>query len=146
VLGVEILDAGHPRAPWQVVERRVSFAQRYGMLFWNVGKKFAEAPDSALVQSVAGRAPVEPESLQRRRIEGRRVDGPAGEKAFEQVAAGGAAEILSGGIGRGATSDAAQAGDHGGGLYGRQGLWSGYERRLETLAHRHDTARPLNPN
>ena len=34
----------------------------------NVGKKFAEAPDPALVERFAGSAAVEPEGLQRRRI------------------------------------------------------------------------------
>ena len=53
VLGAEILDADRARASWQVIERRVAFAQRDGVFFGNVRKKFAEAPDSALVERVA---------------------------------------------------------------------------------------------
>ena len=66
MLGVEILDASRARAPWQMVERRIAFAERDGMLFGNVRKKFAETPHSALVESFARSAALEPESLQRR--------------------------------------------------------------------------------
>ena len=53
VLGAKILDPSRARAPWQAVEWRVSFAQGDGVLFRNVGKEFAEAPDSALVERIA---------------------------------------------------------------------------------------------
>jgi hypothetical protein len=68
MLGVEILNSQRARAPWQVIERRVAFAQRDGMLFGNVRKKFAETPDSALVKRFARSAALEPERLQRRGI------------------------------------------------------------------------------
>jgi hypothetical protein len=53
MLGAEILNAGRASAPWQMVERRVSFAQRNGVLFGNVRKQLAKAPDSALVKCIA---------------------------------------------------------------------------------------------
>ena len=53
MLGVEILDTGRAGTSWHVIERRVSFAQRDGMFFSNVRKKFAEAPDAALVERFA---------------------------------------------------------------------------------------------
>jgi hypothetical protein len=87
MLGVEILDPGRARAPWQVIERRVAFAQRDGMLFGNMRKKLAETPDSALVKGLARSAALEPESLQRRGIGTQRRGSPSREKEFQQVAA-----------------------------------------------------------
>ena len=53
VLGVQILDAGRAGAARQVIQRRVSFAQRNGVFLGDVRKQFAEAPDSALVERLA---------------------------------------------------------------------------------------------
>jgi len=57
MLGVKILDTGRTRTPGQAVQRRVAFAQRDDMLFvfgiGNVRKKFAEAPNAALVERIA---------------------------------------------------------------------------------------------
>src|ERR1019366_139624 len=75
VLGAEILNSSRARAPGQVVERRVPFAERDGMFRGNVWKKFAEAPDAALVERFARCAAVEPKSFQRRRVESRWVEG-----------------------------------------------------------------------
>ena len=55
VLGVEILDTSRAGASRQMVERRVAFTQRDDMLFGNVRKKFAKAPDSALIERSASR-------------------------------------------------------------------------------------------
>ncbi len=82
----------------------------------NVRQQFAEAPDAALVKRIARSAAVEPERLQRRRVskagrwptDVRMSERPSGEKEFQQVAASRATEILAGGIGSGAASDAAQ--------------------------------------
>jgi len=73
MLGVKILDIGGAGAARQAVERRVAFAQGDGVLLeiGNVGKKFAEAPDSALVERMARGAAAEPKSLQGGRIEKR---------------------------------------------------------------------------
>src|ERR1019366_6074592 len=84
VLGAEILNSGRACAPWQAVQRRVSFAERDGMFRGNVRKKFAETPDAALVERIARTAAVEPKSFQRRRIRvvtppNRRSRGSAGQ-------------------------------------------------------------------
>ena len=57
MFGIKILDTDRARAPWQVVQRRVAFAERDDMFFvfgiGNVREKLAEAPDAALVERVA---------------------------------------------------------------------------------------------
>jgi len=89
----------------------------------NVGKKFAKAPDSALVKRIARGAALEPERLQCRWVRvvaGLRVrvatglcpvqlvERPSRKKEFQQVAAGSAAEILARGIRRSAARNAAE--------------------------------------
>src|SRR6266404_7048746 len=104
MLGVKILDTNRARASWQAVQRRVSFAQRDGMFFGigNVRKKFAEAPDAALVERIVRGAAVEPERLQCCRISGGtgaspvQVGSPSGKKEFQQLAACGATKVLDG--------------------------------------------------
>ncbi len=85
VLGVKIFDSRRLRAPGQAIKRSIAFAQRDGMLFeiGNVRKKFAEAPDSALVEGRARRAAVEPERFQRRGV--RKLTSPRSirEKEFQ---------------------------------------------------------------
>ena len=75
MLGAEILNSSRALAPWQVVERRVSFDERDGMLRGNVRKKFTEAPDAALIERIARSAAVEPKSFQCRSVESRWVEG-----------------------------------------------------------------------
>jgi hypothetical protein len=93
----------------KVIERRVAFAQRDGVLFGNVRKQLAETPDTALVKGIGrrlanGRAPAKPERAQFRWIAGQ-----IGRNKFKQIAAVCAPEVLSGGTGTGSAADAAQA-------------------------------------
>jgi hypothetical protein len=50
MLGMEIFDSSDAGTTRQMVERRVPFPQSDGMFVRNMGKEFAEAPDSALVE------------------------------------------------------------------------------------------------
>ena len=122
MLGVEILHTRGARTSRQTVERRVPFAQCDGVFFRDVGEKFAEAPDSALVKGFAGSTAVEPARFQRGWIESRCAGGPTREKEFQQLATRGATKILRGGIRRLSAGNAAEAGDSFGGLSGRQWL------------------------
>ena len=105
MLGAETLNSGDSRATGQAIERRIAFAQGDGMFFeiGNVREDFAETPDAALVEGFARCAAIAPKRLQSCRIER-----PTGEGEFQEIAAGGATEILSGGIGIGCAGDAAE--------------------------------------
>jgi hypothetical protein len=59
------------------------------------------------------------------------VEGPSGEKEFQQVAAIGATEILRGGIGIGSARNAAQTGDRFG--YSSRRQWLSDGERLMLL-------------
>src|SRR5580693_7734384 len=108
-----MIDSSGPRASRQTIERSIAFAQCNDIFFRKLRKKFAEAPNPALVESrapvIADRnAPSEPQILQRRRISGRTGVLSARKNKLQQIAASSAAEILTRGIGSRAASDAAQ--------------------------------------
>src|ERR1700690_156413 len=97
MLGVETFDSRRLRATGQAIKWRIAFTQRDGVLFGDVRKELAEAPDAALVEPVARGPTAEPESFQRHWV--RRIEDPSGEKKFQQVPATSAAEALSAGLG-----------------------------------------------
>ena len=69
MLGLKMIDTGSMGATRQAVKRRVAFAQGNDVLFRNLRKKLAEAPDAALVEGMARGAAAEPESLEQCGIE-----------------------------------------------------------------------------
>src|ERR1700690_3155066 len=126
MLGVETFDSRRLRATGQAIKWRIAFTQRDGVLLGGVRKELAEAPDAALVESVARGPTAEPESFQRRWV-GVRED-PSGEKKFQQVAASSAAEVLRGGIGSRSAGNAAQTRDGFGDSRSRQWGSAGGQR------------------
>jgi hypothetical protein len=104
MLGMEIFDSSDAGTTRQMVERRVPFPQSDGMFVRNMGKEFAEAPDSALVEIVARGTTFEPERFQRSGI--RRGGSPTGEAKFKKIAANRAAKIFAGGVRMVAAGDA----------------------------------------
>src|ERR1700691_2739876 len=80
MLGKNILHVGSPRASWQLIQWSLALAQRDHMRLRNLRKKFAEAPDPALVERIAGSAAHEPERLQYCRVNNTRVSRPTRKK------------------------------------------------------------------
>ena len=129
VLSLQRVEADNTRASRQIVEWRVALAQSNDVLFRNVGKEFAKAPDTALVEFMVRGLARKPDGFK-----GCWIKVSSGENEFEQVAAGCASELLTGGRGSCAAGDAAELRASFGRLRDGQVLFRG-RQRLKALSH-----------